>query len=126
MVDYTTIRTILDNKIWYGDLSEDVTVYNISSSSTDSYGQVFETYDSGSSVKAVPYNILEFQKDVLMWGTPDEGTVDMAFRYDTTIGRDSLVVDANAVSASYKVVDVENYVVGGNSVAVIARLTKQL
>lgn len=124
MVDLTSIRTILDNKIWNSDISRTVSVHNISSSTVDDYGQPFITYDAGTSAKAVPYNTFSFQRDQLAWGLPDEGMTDMAFRYDAPLAKGGIVVDATQTTASYYVVDIEDYKFGDGSVALIARLSK--
>lgn len=126
MATLASVRTALDNKIWNAAIARTVTVHNISGSTVDDRGQVFYTWDSGTSVGAVPYNTFSYMQDNLEWGTPDENETDMVFRYDTTLTRDSIVVDSTLLDGSYEVREIEKYPFGDGYVAIVARLTKQL
>lgn len=127
-ISLANFRAKLDTKLFgsTNEISRDVTVYSVSGSTTDSYGDVYETYDSGTSVRAVPYNKFTFQKDFLKWGELQDGESEMAFRYDTTITSGSVVVDANQTTTSYEVQDIEDFPYGNGNVAIVARLKEQL
>jgi hypothetical protein len=119
-------RAALDNKIWNTDISREVTVYNLSSSSVDERGTVYPVYDSGTAYKAVPYNTMQFVYEQVGWGVPSEEETDMVFRYDVSIAKDSLVVDSSGTGSSMLVRDIESYPYGNGSVATVVRLVKQL
>lgn len=127
-IDITNFRARLQNKLWSDNspISRTVTVYGVASSSTDDYGDVYITLDSGTSVKAIPYSKFPFQQDFLMWGELQDGQTDMVFPYDTTLDSDSTVVDANETTTSYNVVSIETFPYGNGIVAKVARLSEKL
>lgn len=126
MATLTSFRNALDNKIWNAGISRTVTIYAASSTSTDAYGDEYQTLDSGTTSKAVPYNTFSYQRDFLKWGILGDGETEMAFPYDTTINPEDMVVDANDITSSYEVLDVEDFKFGTGIVARVARLKEKL
>jgi len=126
MATLTSFRLALDNKIWNAGISRTVTIHGVASSSTDDYGDVYETPDSGTSSKAVPYNTFSYQRDFLKWGTLGDGETEMAFPYTTIINREDIVVDTNDTISSYEVMDIEDFKFGDGIVARVARLKESL
>ena len=127
-VSLANFRNKLDVKLWSttSPISRNVTVYNISSSSTDEYGDEYDTLDAGTSVKAIPYNKFGYQRDHLKWGELQAGQTEMVFRHDTTLTSGSIIVDANGTTTSYEVQDIEPFPYGAGSVAQVARLQELL
>ena len=127
-VTLTAFRAKLDNRLWgtNSPIARDVTVYNIASSQVDDYGDTYITYDSGTSVKAIPYNKFTYQRDHLQWGELQAGQTEMVFKYDTIISNSSVVVDTNGTTTSYEVQDIEPFPYGSGSVAQVARLQEKL
>lgn len=123
MVSLTGFRTKLDNKIWNGDVARSVTVYGVSSSTKDFYGEVYDTPDAGSSSKAVPYNTFPVSIDMTSFGERADGQTDMAFPYTTSI---EIASSVDMDGTTYVVADVEDFQYGGGVVAKIVRLTEQI
>jgi hypothetical protein len=121
-------RNKLDVKLWATDspIARNVTVYNLSSSTVDDYGTVFPTHGTGTSVKAIPYSKFTYQQDFLQWGDLQAGETQMVFKYDTSLNKDSLVVDSNGAVTSYKVFDIQPFPYGSGSVAQVARLVEKV
>lgn len=127
-VTLTAFRAKLDNRLWgtNSPIARDVTVYNIASSQTDDYGDEYFTMDSGTSVKAIPYNKFTYQRDHLKWGELQAGQTEMVFKYDTSLSNSSIIVDATSTTTSYEVQDIEPFPYGDGSVAQVARLREIL
>lgn len=122
MASLTSFRTALDNKIWNADISRTITIYSESSEQVDIYGDVYTTADNGTTSKAVPYNTFSYRREFLKWGTLGDGETEMAFPYTTVINPESTVVDTNDITASYEVMDIEDFKFGAGIVAKVARL----
>ena len=127
-VSLTSFRNKLDVKLWgaTSPISRSVTVYNISSSSIDEYGDEYDTMDAGTSVRAIPYNKFGYQRDHLKWGELQAGQTEMVFRYDADIQSGSIIVDSNETTTSYEVQDIEPFPYGAGNVAQVARLQELL
>ena len=114
----TTIRSKLQSQV-FARLGTTVSITPFSSSSTDKWGDATITYGSASNATGVPYN---YAKDILGYfpfGDLQDGQLDMALPYDTTITRDDKVTYD---SKDYKVIELEHFVIAGDVVAKIVRL----
>lgn len=127
-VTLTKFREKLDNKLWGTNsvIARDIIVYNIAGSTVDDYGEQYDTMDSGTSEKAIPYNKFTYQRDHLQWGELKAGQTDMVFKYDSVISNGSLVVDSNETTTSYEVQNIEKFPYGNGSVAQVVRLQELL
>ena len=127
-VSLTNFRNKLDVKLWgsTSPISREVTLYNTASSTVDDYGDEFDTMDSGTVVKAIPYNTFGYQRDHLKWGELQAGQTEEVFKYNTDLQSGSIIVDANGTTTSYEVQDIETFPYGSGDVAKVARLRQLL
>lgn len=119
MVDVTGIRTRLQTKV-FTSLGSTITVYGVSSSVVNDYGDITITYDAGTSEKGVPYNLLG-QKTYEPFGELKSNEIDIVLRYDSVITLNSKVLYN---SKNYLVLNVEDFVLKDLSVAKVARLSE--
>lgn len=105
MVDTTSIRNKIANKLFTG-LGSTGTIYNISTSTTDKWGDATVTYSSGTSVTLVPWNYMYQKEEDNPFGELTKGEVDIAVPYGTTVSSGDKITYN---SKDYVVRDVEKF-----------------
>jgi len=112
-------RDVLENDL-FGELGTDVTLYSLSSRTTDKWGDGSNTYNTGATVTGVPHN----QGNVKSWekyGTLKSEVLEMAVPYTVTVTMDSIFLYDGIY---YEVGEINEYPLLGGNLATIAVLYK--
>lgn len=122
MVNLSSIRNKIGNKVFAG-LGSTVVLYSDNvSGSVDKWGDKTASYTLVGSVTAVPWNLFSERESFQPFGTMDEGDLDMAFKYNQTlaIGYRAVVFGKN-----YLITQVEEFPLLDGNLVKIARLRKE-
>lgn len=124
MVQLSSVQNKINTKIFGSrGLASSVTLHPYNTQSTSKWGDATITYSTSSSVKAVPYSLMDKRKDFQPFGDVVKGEVIMAFRHDQTINkRDKVVFN----SKNYYVRDIEKFPLQDGWLVQIVRLVEQL
>ena len=121
MVNLTNIRNKIGVKI-FDNLGNTCTVYSLSSSSYDKWGDISPTWNAGVSETVVPYNILT-PKSFEQFGELKVGELDIIAKYTSAITLTSSIVMNNK---NYRVVDSESFDLAGGTLAKMFRLAESI
>lgn len=90
MATLNSIQSKLATKV-FDKLGSDTIVTNMTSSTTDKWGYKAKTWNAGTTVSAVPYNMIDVRNEDNPLGQLDEGDMDIIFKHDVTIDEDDKV-----------------------------------
>ena len=106
----------------FDKLGSNCTLTKLSSKTYNDYGDLETQTETSSTVKFVPYNLIEPNKTFNAFGQLNEGETDAVFSYDTTFNIDDKVVFNNE---TYRIRQIEDYILQGVTVAFVVRLYKE-
>ncbi len=121
MPDLITLQNVLNIKIFDG-IGSNLAVQSISESVVDKWGDSTKTFTSQGTLKAVPYSDIEKRNSYQPFGDLQEGEVDMAFKYDSSIEVGWLVTNVSGIVFQIKII--EEYPFKDGLLVKIARLAK--
>jgi len=116
------MRSKLQTKV-FSALGSDATLETVASSTVSKWGDSSTTYDTGTTISVVPYNLIFSGRSYEAFGDLKAGETDMAIPYDISFGiNDKITFD----SVAYKVMQIAKFPLQGGNAIFIVRLTKSL
>lgn len=122
MVNTDSIRTKIEAKV-FTNLGSTAIRSSLVKGSVDTFGDRSDTFASSSSITIVPWSYSYAGEDFFDFGDLEKGEVDIAVRYTQDLGIGDKI-DWN--SKSYRVKDIEWFVVKDANLVKVARLKEIL
>jgi len=117
----SSIQNKIASKIFTG-IGSTGTLETVDTKTVDKWGDATIVYNTGTSIKIVPYNLIDFSRTYTPFGDLGEKESDAVIPYGTSFGvNDRITFDGQA----YKIIQVEKYLFVDGNLAWAIRLVKK-
>lgn len=121
MVSLSSIQANIDNKLFGGDIHSTCILYTKQSSSTNKWGDATVSFNSGSSVKVIPYNYVPAMESYEPFGDLQASESVMVFQHTVNVSEeDKISFDGK----TFTVKEVEKYPYGGGFILKLVRVAE--
>jgi len=123
MVNALSVQTRITNKIFNPQIASTVVRQAYASQVLDKWGDATVTRSGDESILAVPYSMLDKQRDYQPFGDLVKGDVIMAFKHDQDLDYKDVILFN---SKTYMITGIEKFPLGDLYLVKIAKLSEQL